>query len=651
MGIAADIVILIVAGLAGALIAHRLKQPLILGYIFAGILVGPFTGGITIGDIHEIEKLAEIGVALLLFALGLEFSLKELRAVRAIALLGTPIQIVATTMLGFFIGRWFGWEVLPSIWLGALVSFSSTMVILKTLVTHGVMGTLSSRVMIGILIVQDLAVIPMMIMLPQLSDPQAGLPALGLAAIKAAVFLTLMLYLGTKWLPRLLAVIAGWESRELFLLSITAIGLGIGYATYLFGLSFAFGAFVAGIVLSESDYGNQALSDIIPLRDLFGLLFFTSVGMLLNPSFVWQNWQGVLALVVLVGVGKGAVMAILARLFGYGNVIPLAIGLGMFQIGEFSFLLAQEGFSSGALDQDQYWLILSATVVSMVLTPLLSGLTKPIYSIFQSFSRDNPLETINLPDRELSDHVVVVGGGRVGQHVAKVLKQLEVPFVIIEVNHRRFEECKAAHFPAIYGDASQSLVLGAAGIKRAEQLLITAPAIAQTQQIVLHVHQFHPGLNIVVRAEGEEQMRTLYRLGVYMVILPELEAGLEIARQTLLHLKMPIPVIQQYTDAIRKELYHPLAQEGTDAQDLRLLKNARNLLELSWERLSAEAPLTGHSLRELEIRRRMGVSIVGILRQGKFIPNPDPDFRFAEEDLIAAIGNTEQLETFKTYIQ
>jgi K+:H+ antiporter len=650
MGIAADIIIIIIAGLAGALVAHRLKQPLMLGYILAGILVGPFTGGVTVGDVHEIEKLAEIGVALLLFALGLEFSLKELKPVRSIALIGTPLQIVLTSLLGYLIGRWLGWAPLPSVWLGGLVSFSSTMVILKTLMNQGVMGTLSSRVMIGILIVQDLAVVPMMIMLPQLSDPRSGLPALGLAAIKAAVFLTLMLYLGTRWLPRLLAIIARWESRELFLLSITAIGLGIGYATYLFGLSFAFGAFIAGIVLSESDYGHQALSDIIPLRDLFGLLFFTSVGMLLDPVFFLEHWRIVFGLVLLVGLGKGIIMAVLAKVFGYGNVIPLAVGLGMFQIGEFSFLLAQQGFGGGALNQEQYWLVLCATVISMFLTPLLSGFTKPVYALFQNYVQNNSLETINLPGQSLKDHVVVVGGGRVGQHIAKVLKQLEVPFVVIEVNHRRFEQCKVAGFPAIYGDASQSLVLNASSIQWAQQLLITAPAITQAQQIVLHVQQFHPGLNIVVRAEGEEQMQALYRLGVYMVVLPELEAGLEIARQTLLHLKMPIPVIQQYTDSVRKEFSQPLGESSDDDRDLRLLKNARNLLELSWERLSTESPLVGHTLREQEIRRRLGVSVVGVIRKGEFIPNPDADFMFVAGDLIAAMGNTVQLESFKEYL-
>jgi CPA2 family monovalent cation:H+ antiporter-2 len=647
MGIAADIVIIILAGLAGALVAHRLRQPLMLGYIFAGILVGPFTRGITVGGIHEIEKLAEIGVALLLFALGLEFSLKELKPVRAIALFGTPLQIVITSVLGFFIARWLGWDILPSIWLGALVSFSSTMVILKTLMNQGVLGTLSSRVMIGMLIVQDLAVVPLMIILPRLGDPQTGLPALGLAALNAAVFLILMLFLGTRWLPSLLAMIARWESRELFLLSITAIGLGIGYATYLVGLSFAFGAFVAGMVLSESDFGHQALSDIIPLRDLFGLLFFTSVGMLLNPDFVVEHWRGVLALVLMVGAGKGLIMAVLALAFGYGNIIPLAVGLGMFQIGEFSFLLAQRGFSAGALNQEQHWLILCATVISMALTPLLAGLTRPLHALFKRFAGSNPLETIHLPKRQLSGHVVVVGGGRVGQHVAKVLQQLEVPFVVIEVNHRRFEECKAARIPAIYGDAGQSLVLEAADIAHARQLLITAPPIAQAQQIVLQVKRFHPGLDIVARAEGLEQMRVLYGLGVYMVILPELEAGLEIARQALLHLKMSIPVIQQYTDAIRRELYQPLVEGEEDARDFRLLKNARNLLELSWEHLTEETSLAGQSLRELEIRRRTGVSVVGVIRQGRFLPNPDADFRFAGGDLVAAMGNAEQLQAFR----
>ena len=298
MGIAADLAIVIVAGLIGGLVAQALRQPLILGYILAGVLVGPHSVGRAVTNTHDIELLAEIGVALLLFALGLEFSLKQLQPVRRIALVGTPIQMGLTILLGAGLGRLFGWNWVPALWLGALIALSSTMVILKTLMAQGRMGTLSSRVMIGILIAQDLMVVPLMILLPAMSNPQAGLQALVVATGKAVLFLTLMVVVGTRLLPKLMQAIAVRQSRELFLLAITAIGLGVGYATYLFGLSFAFGAFVAGLVLSESDYAHQALSDIIPLRDVFGMLFFASVGMLIDPSLLLATGGQVLVLLL-----------------------------------------------------------------------------------------------------------------------------------------------------------------------------------------------------------------------------------------------------------------------------------------------------------------------------------------------------------------
>ncbi|MGA9536894.1 MAG: cation:proton antiporter, partial [Desulfobacterales bacterium] len=304
MGIATDIILLIVAAFFCGLLLQRLGQPLILGYIVAGIVLGPHTGGLTVSNIHDIELLAEIGIALLLFALGLEFSLKDLKPVKKVALIGTPIQMVITIGLGLGIGRLMGWDLKSSLWLGALISLSSTMVILKTLMNQGWLGTLSSKVMIGMLIVQDLAVVPLMIILPQLNNPAVGLSVIGFAALKAVAFIVAMVLLGTRLLPRLLMHIAKLGSRELFLLAITAIGLGVGYVTHMVGLSFAFGAFVAGMVLSESDYGHQALSDIIPLRDLFGLLFFSSVGMLLDPIFLWDHIGQVLFLVIAVAPAR-----------------------------------------------------------------------------------------------------------------------------------------------------------------------------------------------------------------------------------------------------------------------------------------------------------------------------------------------------------
>ena len=408
-----------------------------------GLLLGPHTGGLTVSEIHEIELLAEIGIALLLFALGLEFSLKDLKPVKMVALVGTPIQMALTVGLGFGIGHLMGLDWKSSLWLGALVSLSSTMVILKTLMNQGWLGTLSSKVMIGMLIVQDLAVVPMMIILPQLNDPAVGLPALGFAALKAGGFITGMVLLGTRLLPRLMSHIAKLGSRELFLLAITAIGLGVGYITYLAGLSFAFGAFVAGMVLSESDYGHQALSDIIPLRDLFGLLFFSSVGMLFDPAFLFGHIREVILLVVAVCIGKGLIFALVSRVFNYRNVIPLAVGLGLFQIGEFSFVLARVGLSTGSIGNDLYALVLTATILSMVLTPLISGQTAKIYALKKRWFRHERLESSNIPDHGYNGHVVIAGGGRVGFQIAQILKRLNMQFIIIELDHRRFEQAKA----------------------------------------------------------------------------------------------------------------------------------------------------------------------------------------------------------------
>lgn len=647
MGIAADIIIIVVAALIGGLIAHKLRQPLILGYILSGVLVGPYTVGVTVSGIHEIERLAEIGVALLLFALGLEFSVKKLKPVRNIALIGTPIQILLTMAYGFAIGRYLGWEWIPSLWLGALISLSSTMVILKTLMNQGWLGTLSSRVMIGMLIVQDLAVVPMMIILPQLNNPKTGLPVLGIAALKAALFLVLMIFVGTRLLPRLISHIARWNSRELFLLAIAAAGLGVGYATYLFGLSFAFGAFVAGMVLSESDYSHQALSDIIPLRDLFGLLFFASVGMLLDPAFLIANIGKVLALVLLVAVGKGLIFATLTRLFGYGNVVPLAVGLGLFQVGEFSFVLVRMGVQTNSIGSEVYSLILTTAIVTMILTPFASGLTAPLYALRRRWFKHEPLQTINLPQAGLRDHVVIVGRGRVGRHVAQVLRRLDLAFVIIELDYRRVEQAKAAHLPVIYGDASQAIVLEAAQIEQARLLLITAPAIVVSQSIVHQARLLNSSLHIVARAEGIEQMKALYGSGVYEVVQPEFEAGLEITRQALLHLHIPATEIQRYTDAVRRELYAPLYQTHYDHRTIVQLQNAGDLLELTWVNLSPGSPLNGRNIRELDIRSQTGASIVGVIRKGVFYPNPDAEYNFADGDLVAVIGEPQERAAFE----
>lgn len=648
MGIATDIILLVVTAFFCGLLMQRLKQPLILGYILAGIILGPHTGGLTITEHHHIELLAEIGVGLLLFALGLEFSHKDLQPVKWIALIGTPVQIALTMMTGFGIGRLMGWDITDSIWFGALISLSSTMVLLKTLMNQGWMGTLSSKVMIGMLIIQDLAVVPMVILLPLLNDPKAGLFSLGSALGKAALFLTAMFAFGSRLLPWLMRQIARLGSRELFLLAIIAIGLGIGYATYLVGLSFAFGAFIAGMVLNESDYGHQALSDVIPLRDVFGLLFFASVGMLLDPGFLLANWTTILFLVLVVSLVKATIFAGLSSLFGYGNVVPIAVGLGLFQIGEFSFVLARIGAGSGSIGDELFSLVLSTAVITMILTPVISSQTSRLYALKQRWGRSEPLTTFNLPATGLAGHVVIAGGGRVGLQIATALGRLGLSFVLIEHNQRRLEAAQKRGMAVIYGNASQEVVLEAAALDRAALLVVTIPGIVEVQAIVRHARQLNGSIEVVARLSDTEFLPVFEELQVSDLVYPELEGGLEMTRQVLLALRVPVMEIQRQTEDLRQAYFTSQATLRKPYQTLSQFRSAEQHFVLEWLTVCPGSRLAGHTIGEAEIRKKTGASVVGVLRDDRLSPNPGPEFRFQERDLVAIIGSLEARLAFES---
>ena len=646
MGIATDIIILILAAFFCGLIMQRLHQPLILGYIFAGVLLGPYTGGMTITEIHDIELLAEIGVALLLFALGLEFSLKDLKPVKYVALIGTPLQMLLVIGFGYIVGLLFGWEWKTALWFGSLIALSSTMVLLKTLMNQGWLGTLSSKVMIGMLIIQDLAVVPLMIILPQLNHPATGLEILGVAALKAAAFLVTMFFLGTRLLPYLLKTIARLGSRELFILAITAIGLGIGYLTYLVGLSFAFGAFIAGMVLSESDYGHQALSDIIPLRDLFGLLFFASVGMLLDPRFLLSHFTLILTLVVVVSIGKGIIFAAVAWAFQYRNIVPLAVGLGLFQVGEFSFVLARIGVTSGSISEEFYNMFLTMAVVTMVLTPLVSAQAARLYTIKKRIFRHEPLESLNFPDDTLRNHVVIAGCGRIGSQIAGVLHRLAIPFVLVELDQLRIEKAKEAGYPIVYGDGSQEIVQEALEIRNASLLVVTIPGIVVARSIISHAKKVNSEIRVVARISNPDFFDMFKELGVVDLIHPEFEAGLEMTRQVLLHLRIPVPEIQLQTENLRQRLVSSATTNGDGYKTLGQMRSAEQQFDLQWVELEVGNPLTDKSIAEAEIRKKTGVSVVGIIREGKLTTNPEPSFRFCQRDLVAIIGSAGARQRF-----
>lgn len=646
MGIAGDIALILVAALIGGLIAQRIGLPLILGYILAGVVVGPNTGGPTVSSVHDIELLAEIGVALLLFAIGLHFSLDELAPVRRVALFGTAVQMALTIVFGYGLGRLlgFGWQ--EATWFGALLSLSSTAVVLKSLSEQGVMGTLSSRVIVGMLIVQDLAVVPLIIILPELGNLGQGLSEVGVAVLRAGAFLAVMVVFGRRVLPWLMARVAAWNSRELFLISVVAIGLGVGYATYLFGLSFAFGAFVAGVVLSQSDYSHQALADVEPLRDVFAMLFFVSVGMLLDPAFLLENAWTVALVVVLVFALKGLLFAGVVRAFGYGNIIPFAVGLGLFQVGEFSFVIARVGLGAEAISQRSYSLMLTTAVITMALTPFTMRLAPLFYGRWRERFPKEAMSTFNLPERGLRDHVVVAGYGRVGSFVTRLLARLDQPFVVVDSNPGRGNEARDLGYPVVYGDAGAEPVLEAAGVRRARLVIVTVPDPVGTRLVVTRVRSLNPNTHVVARTATVEQLEELGRLGVYEAVHPESEAGLELGRQALSHLGLAVGDIQRFADEVRRELYAPITHQRTDEDLLAQLGRVSRHIETEWVRLPENSPLEGRTIGELGVRTETGASIVAIVRDDFVLAGPGPDARFEPGDLVGVLGTPEQRTAF-----
>lgn len=647
MGLAGDLIIIIVFGLAMGLVFNFIKLPPIIGYIIAGIIIGPFTGGVTISDIPRIELLAEIGVALLLFSIGLDLSFKELKDVKGIAITGTLLQIFLCVLAGSGIGYFMALPANVSIVFGMIISLSSTMVVLKVLMSRGLIGTLSSKVMIGMLLVQDLAAIPMMIVIPQLQNIKSNLPVIGFTILKACFVLFVIIIVGVRLIPFILKYVAKLNSRELFLITITATGLGVGYITHLFGLSLAFGAFVAGIVISESEYSHQALNDIIPLRDIFGLIFFSSIGMLIDPAFIFANLSKIMILVLFVVLCKFAVFSLIALIFKYRNIVPLALGLGLAQIGEFSFVLARTGVQNNVIDNNFYSLILSVSVITMLLSPFLSLLSAPLYSLKRKWFKHEQFETINMPEGGLSSHLIIAGGGRIGSQIASVISGLKIPFIIIEHDYRRFEKIKNSEFPVIYGDAGLETVLAAADIKKAKLIIITVPSLITVREILAAASHSNPGTDIIVRADDIDQMKELEKLNLSEIVQPEFEASLEMIRQTLLHLNYRIPEIHTLIDNIKREAYTSKNQNYSNSSVLLSMKDTPFLIETGWYEIKPGDKFDGNSLKSLEVRKKSGISVVGLIRNREFIANPEPEIIFTAGDLIATIGLKEKRILFE----
>ena len=538
-----DLVIALGMAFLGGAIARKLGQPVLLGYILAGILIGPNTPGVTV-DREQVETLANLGVAFLMFALGVEFSFSELKRVRKVALTAGGIQIPLTVVLGFGAGLAIGWGWQAAALLGGGFAISSTIVALKLAGSRGEVDSPQARTALGLGVVQDLSLVPMIALLPVLagSDGNVGL-SLAKSFGTAAVALLLVIVVGTRLVPRILYAVARTESRELFLLTIVVIALGTAVASEEAGLSLALGAFLAGLVVSESEFDHQVLAEIIPLRDIFATLFFVAVGGLLEPRYVVDNWLLVLGLVAALVVGKLLITGGAYLAAGVDHRTSTLASVLMAQMGEFSFVLAGVGVADGILGDDQYGLILAVALGSILVAPALVWLGPLLVDVADRLPgvRGQEAHQVgeDLPTDELRGHAILCGYGRVGTVLGDVLSRQGLGFAVIELNPAIVRELRANGVPAFYGDSGTEGLLRRAGIDRASVLVVTVTDLLAARATIYTANRIKPELEIITRATARNEVDVLREAGADEIIQPEIEAGLEFVHHVLSNLGMP----------------------------------------------------------------------------------------------------------------
>ena len=521
----------LLAALALGAVAHRLGLPPLIGYVAAGLVVGPATPGFVAAR-EDVLALADIGVALLMFSIGLQFSVEELRTVGGRVLGGTLVQVAVTRAIGTVTGLALGWPLIQALFVGGAVAVCSTVVLVKVAGEEALRTTSYGRVALGVSIVQDIVTVVLVVALSALGGGEGGIGAIVLRVVVALGFVALMIVAGSRLLPVLLGLIAGLRSRELFVIAVAVVAIGTAFAASALGVSVALGAFVAGLALSDSDLADSVLGEIVPLRELFSTFFFVSVGILLNPSAIIEAWPIVVALLLIITLGKAVPIAALARIDGLLPSSALRAGALIGQSGEFSFVLASTGLALGTLSPDAFSLAMGAVVLSILTAAPLRALASRI-----GRALDAGTTLPEIPDDELASglrrHAVILGYGRVGHAVARVLGSRGFAWVAIDGDLQVAREARQAGAPVIFGEAGAPSVLDRAGVGDAHCLLIAMPDALATRQAAAYALSRNPRIEVVARAHSDAEEAALRRLGAARVVVAERELGNQLIRHAL----------------------------------------------------------------------------------------------------------------------
>ena len=643
-----DLLVLLLVSVPIAFLFNRLRLPTIVGFMITGVIIGPY-GLRLIRDAHAIEILAEIGVALLLFTIGLEFSLRSIIDMKRLVLFGGGLQVALTVLLVMAIAFGLGRSLRQAIFFGFLFALSSTAIVLKSYIDRAEIDAPHGRAGVGVLLFQDLSIVPMMLMIPILGGRQGASAGRIFLTLGAAIAGIVLIVLATrKVVPYLLYHIVRLRSPEVFIISIVLLSLGTSWLTSQFGLSLALGAFIAGMVLSESEYSHQIVADILPFRDVFNSLFFVSIGMLLSLSALAGDIVVVLGWVAALVVGKSLLVLAVVRLLGYSLRVSIMTALGLAQIGEFSFILAKTGLPEGLLSDVDYQRFLAASIISMIATPFLIKAAPRIgYAVQSAFGPDSLLEPareLSHVDADMRGHVVIVGYGLNGRNLAKVLRRTSVPYVVLELNAEAVRNAQAEGENVVYGDATRREVLHHVGIERARIIVLAISDPVATRHTLWLARQMNPDIHIIVRTRYMSEMNDLQRLGADEVIPEEFETGIEIFSRVLREYGIGRHIIQRQVSAIRSEGYEMLRMPSLPVVDMAEIAQALGSASTETFVVNPDSPAAGKTIGELKLRTKTGVSVISIIHDGNAEINPGPETLIREDDILVLLGSPEKID-------
>jgi CPA2 family monovalent cation:H+ antiporter-2 len=642
-----QLVIVLTTTISIVFVFQKLRLPTIVGFLLAGVIIGPHGFG-WISSADQVETLAEIGVVLLLFTIGIEFSLETILAVQRRVVWAGVFQVIGTIIIVTGFAKLFGLSTEVGIFYGFLIALSSTTIVLRIYNDRGEINSIQGRLASGTLLLQDLCIIPMMLLLPSLGHAGRGsLVEILLALLKAIFALSLIVWGARKLLPRLLHEVALLRNREIFVLFVVLVCLGTAWLTSETGLSLALGALIAGLVVSESELSHQIVADVLPLRDCFSGIFFISVGMLLNLSLLSRDFlTPVIELLLMVSVKGLVVFAVFWSL--YGSVrLAILLALSLAQVGEFSFILAKTGSSYGLMKAVDGQIFLAASVLSMAATPFLIHAAHRWSHGFAVVSRPGAKPSSAEPSGDAppdGGHVIVVGYGLNGQNLARVLKEVGIPYRILEMDPDLVRSAKAAGEPISFGDGTRPEILEQAGIQRARVLVVAISDPAATARLVSQAKRLRPELYVIVRTRYVAEIDRLYRLGAEQVIPEEFETSVEIFARVLQQYHIPRNVISLQVDLIRKEHYGTLRGLRLQGKQLDELNQFLIGTTIDVFLILEASPAVGKSLRELDLRSRSGATVVVVVREGKSFTDASPDFTLAAGDMLVLVGSHKALD-------